>query len=444
MKKIRTFIFPLFIMLCLLVFSINSSASRTLSGDVNNNGSVEAADARLVLRASVGLEEFNTETIKIADADNNSSLTAADARIILRMSVGLEKIVYIEDKTTNIGFEIHFIDVGQADCALVICDGETLLIDGGNTSDSSIVVEYLIREGITELDYVICTHAHEDHVGGLSGILDEFTVNNDIFASEIGADTECYKAFLEKVREQQKDLIIPQHDYSFTLSSANVEFIGPVSYAYSDINNTSLITKITYENTSFLFTGDAERDSEIDILDYGLNVKADLLKVGHHGSENSTSYRFLREVMPDYAVISCGTDNIYGHPTEEVLSRLRDAEVKVYRTDMQGNIVVTSDGDDLKIITEKNQDIETNPTVLDKPDSPETPDYPAPEEPDTPSPSEPQDPISPICTYIGNKNTYKFHLPTCSSLPKEENRIYFSTRASAISNGYEACSRCKP
>lgn len=406
------------ILTLLIIFSLNSSAVNLLAGDLNKNGKVDAADARLALRYSVGLEDFNDELKLTGNVDGGEKITASDARMILRMSVGLEEQFYIEETEKDSFFEVHFIDVGQADCSLIICDDETLLIDGGNVGDGSLVVSYLLSVGVTELDYVICTHAHEDHVGGLSGPLNKFTVTQAVFAPETGADTKCYKDFLSAVEKQKLSVTVPETDSSFNLGSSTVTFIGPVTENYDDINDTSIVTKITYEETSFLFTGDAERESEQDILEKGTDISADVLKVGHHGSENSTTYPFLREIMPEIAVISVGEGNKYGHPTEESLSRLRDADVKVYRTDMQGHIKITSDGKNLTVTTNKNQDIETNPTI--------------------PSPP-PENSV-----YIGNKNSKVFHKDTCSSLPKEENRVYFENRSQAISEEFTPCSRCKP
>lgn len=417
MKKI-TKILTAILTISIFLFNICvlSYAKPLLKGDIDLNGSIEAADARIVLRATVGLEHLTDNKLQLADADDSGQLTAADARLVLRMSVGLEKLKYIEVNSEDSYFEVHFIDVGQADSALILCDGESLLIDGGNVADSSLVVSYLTKEGITELDFVICTHAHEDHVGGLSGPLNKFTVTQAVFAPETKADTKCYKDFLSAVQKHNMEITVPDAGYTFSVGESTVEFVGPVSEDYSDINNTSLVTKITYGETSFLFTGDAERESENDILEAGFDISADVLKVGHHGSENSTSYPFLRAVDPEIAVVSVGKDNDYGHPTEEALSRLRDADVKVYRTDMQGNIIISSDGDKLSIETQKNSDIETNPTV----------------------------PIPTPENYIGNKNSKIFHLPTCSALPKESNRVYFSERSEAVSNEYTPCSRCKP
>ncbi len=413
--------------LCLsLLFVPHTLAAGIMLGDMNENAKVEAADARTILRASVGLETFDDKQKTIADADKDGIISASDARLVLRMSVGLEETEELNLTEADGYFEVHFIDVGQADCSLIICDDESLLIDGGNVGDGSLVVSYLIDMEIEALDYVICTHAHEDHVGGLSKVLDAFTVTEEIFAPETGADSNCYGNFVASVENQNKTLTAPEVGYTFSLGESTVEFIGPVTEDYSDINNTSLVTKITYGENTFLFTGDMEREAEADILETGIDVSADVLKIGHHGSENSTSYPFLRAIMPKIAIISVGEGNSYGHPTEEALSRLRDANVTVYRTDLQGHIIIKSDGQSLTVITEKNQDIETNPTVPSIPEEPSADNSEANTE------------------YIGNINSKKLHLPTCSSLPKEENRIYFGTMEAAINEGYEACSRCKP
>lgn len=256
------------------------------------------------------------------------------------------------DIPENSNFEVHFIDVGQADSALIECDGETMMIDGGNVADSNVVAAYLKKEDVTELNYVVCSHAHEDHVGGLSGAL-SVTKADNIYAPKTETNTKAYKNFKKKAEEQNVEIKHPNIGDEIQLGSSTVEFLGPVDENGKDLNSTSIVLKITYGNTSFLFTGDAESDEEEEILNSGADLKSTVLKVGHHGSRTSTSYPFLREVMPQYAVISVEKGNSYGHPNEDTLSKLSDAGVEVYRTDESGDIVMTSDGNNISITTSK-------------------------------------------------------------------------------------------
>ncbi|MBE6633399.1 MAG: MBL fold metallo-hydrolase [Ruminococcaceae bacterium] len=316
-------------------------------------------------------------------------------------------------------FTVHFIDVGQADAALVICDGKTMLIDGGNAEDSNLIYSYLNRLSISYLDYVVCTHAHEDHVGGLSGALSKASLG--VALSPVKSyDTRAFSNFVDKVKGHGKELTVPKAGDSFSLGSASVTVLGPVK-AYEETNDTSLVLRVVYGETSFLFTGDMESTAEADLLDEGAALRSTVLKVGHHGSSTSTSYRFLREVAPTYAVISVGTDNSYDHPNEDVLSRLRDADVTLYRTDLQGDIICTSDGKAVTFTTAKNNGISTNPTVGSTSEGGAT-EY----------------------AYVGNLESKKFHTVTCKHLPGENNRIYFITREEATSKGYEPCGVCKP
>ncbi len=243
---------------------------------------------------------------------------------------------------------VQFIDVGQADSALLQADGQTMLIDGGNVADSDVIASVLKRNNIDYIDYVVCTHAHEDHVGGLSGALSVADAGM-VYAPETTSDSKAYTNFIKKVSAQGLTVIHPQPLDEIQFGNGKVVFLGPVRENYEDINNTSIVLKVIYGDTSFLFTGDLEREGEFDIASKGYNLEADVLKVGHHGSSSSTTYPFLREIMPKYAVISCGKDNSYGHPDESTLSRLRDAGVTVYRTDEQGDIFMTSDGHNITV-----------------------------------------------------------------------------------------------
>jgi len=311
-------------------------------------------------------------------------------------------------------FEVHFIDVGQADATLIFSDDETMLIDGGNVDDSSLIVSYLKKHSVYHLNYIVCTHAHEDHVGGLAAALSVTKVSK-VFAPRTESNIKAYQNFKSKVINQGCTIETPTPGDFLDFGSSTVLFLGPVHENVSDINDTSILLKITYGETAFLFTGDAEREEEHSILSQNFDLSATVLKVGHHGSADSTTYPFLREIMPEYGIISVGENN-YGHPTNETLSRLRDAGVKVYRTDLQGDIIVSSNGKSISIKTERNQNINTNKTLSTRDNQ----------------------------KYIGNIKSKKFHLSSCNSLPYEKNRIYFETRDEATASGYSSCKNCNP
>ena len=310
---------------------------------------------------------------------------------------------------------MYFIDVGQGDSALVLCEGKSMLIDGGGASNSNLIYAFLENHGITHLDYIVATHAHEDHIGGLSGALNYATAGTAL-CPVTQYDSRVFENFVKYLGKQGKTITVPSHGSSFKLGGADVKVLGPVNLS-DEPNNTSIVLKITYGETSFLFTGDAERAEEADILEMGYDLSSTVLKVGHHGSNTSTSYPFLREIMPEYAVVSCAKDNSYGHPHDDLLSRLRDADAALFRTDMQGTVTCTSDGKNVSFTTERNAGAQTNPAASSVVDEEH---------------------------YVGNVNSMKLHRPSCSGLPTEKNRVTFYSRDEAVNAGYEPCSTCKP
>ncbi len=304
---------------------------------------------------------------------------------------------------------VHFIDVGQADCALIQCGGEFLLIDGGNVGDSQLVIAYLQEQGVEQLKAVVCTHAHEDHVGGLPSVLAVFPTEQ-VLAPTRTYSSKVFDDFVYYTDQQGLTITIPEPGDTLTLGEAELEVLGPVK-TYAETNDTSIVLKLTFGATSFLFTGDMEVAAENDLLDSGADVRADVLKVGHHGSETSTGYRFLYEVSPTYAVISVGTDNKYGHPEEKPLSRLHDAGCTIFRTDHLGTVIAASDGVEVSFTWENQSGDPENATRVDQ-------------------------------SYIGNLNSKKFHTPDCASLPGKQNRVEFDSYQEAIQAGYSPCGSC--
>lgn len=379
----------------------------------------------------------------------DSSITRAEASAILNrvLDASKRKTFTLEGASvsSDSSFEVYFLDVGQADSALVLCDGHALLIDGGNAEDSRLIYSFLKNHQLNHLDCIVCTHAHEDHVGGLAGALNYATVST-AYCPVTSYDSRAFDSFVKYLDKQGVSITVPRAGDTFSLGSARAEIVGPIRSS-DEPNNTSIVLRIVYGETSFLFTGDAEREEEQDILEAGYTLDSTVLKVGHHGSANSTTYSFLREIMPEYAVISVGAGNAYGHPAEAALSRLRDAGAIVYRTDFQGEIHCVSDGKHVTFQVKKNDGADTL--------SPASPVRPAqsvqPAQPSQPAqpvqPTQPSQADSQVREYVLNANSHKFHYPYCESVAKmsEKNKLVRTdTREAIIDDGYEPCQNCNP
>lgn len=275
-----------------------------------------------------------------------------------------EKVVENQQPPTqpNGKLVVHYIDVGQGASQLILTpSGKTMLIDAGNNDDEDRIVHYLKKQGVNKVDILIGTHPDADHIGGLDAVVDAFDIGS-IYMPKVSSNTKTFESLLTSIANKKLKVTTAKAGISLELDDqVTVKMIAPVQI-YDDKNNMSAVVKLTFGNNSFLFMGDAEVDSEQDMLSSGADLKADVLLVGHHGSNSSTSQSFLNAVQPQYAVIQVG-DNNYGHPTDQILKRLTDYKIVVYRNDKQGNIIFTSNGQ--KITTSHNEwkAPETNTTV---------------------------------------------------------------------------------
>ena len=307
---------------------------------------------------------------------------------------------------------VHYVDVGQGDAQLLQSDGVNILIDTGESDQSDTLIAYLESQGIETIDYLFLTHPHTDHMGGAVAIMNHFPVKQ-VYLTNRTHTTTAYRKLIETIQQKQISRVQAKAGISIDFTDhLHGDILSPAK-DYEDLNASSIVMKVTYGATSFLFNGDATVETETDILNAGYDVSSTVYKVAHHGSSTSNSKEFLEAVSPSLCIIQLGKNNSYGHPHREVRQLLEEMNVPVYRTDEDGTIVVTSNGEELSVETAKEQVSipNTNKTTL---------------------------------TYIGNKNSKVFHLPTCSSLPDEKNQVTFSSRSLAVKEGYHACSRCNP
>ncbi|MDR0797852.1 MAG: MBL fold metallo-hydrolase [Nitrososphaerota archaeon] len=314
--------------------------------------------------------------------------------------------------TTSSTLQVVFFDVGQADCILLQTDSHNMLIDAGNLGQDKLVLNYLAEYGVTDLDYLVATHPHADHIGSMPSVVRAMNSVGTVIMPDKTHTTKNYENLINAIDEKGVPVTIPKAGDVFEMGNAVITVIAPNSAVYNDLNDYSVVLRVDFGNTVFLFTGDADTKSENEQLANGLSLKADVLKVGHHGSRTSSIQKYLDAVAPSYAVIFCGADNTYGHPHKESWTRLIGTGATIYRTDENGTIVFVTDGETISVSVENGVG------------------------------STPAETVS--LSYIGNNNRQIFHLSTCSSLPQEQNKVYFNSRQEAIDAGYTSCNTCKP
>lgn len=321
------------------------------------------------------------------------------------------------------GLTVSYIDVGQGDATLIECGDKAMLIDAGTYGERYKVTSYISQRGIKSLDYCVATHPHSDHIGGMSDVITTFDVDTLVYPL---CDSDSWNYVLDTADERGVSYFNPQPGDTFYLDEAKLTVLSPYKNdIYSDLNDYSMVLKLEYKDVSFMFMGDAETVVEQNILADHFDVSADVLKCGHHGSSTSTSKNFLKAVNPAAAVISCGKDNDYGHPHQEVLDILNKSDIRIFRTDESSTLVACSDGKTISFMSADTQlgsiaaDTGTYTTYTGEEDG---------------------------VLYIGNKNSKVYHLPDCGSVEtmKDKNKVYLDSKDDATEKGYEPCGSCKP
>jgi len=356
-------------------------------------------------------------------------------QIAVLLFLAVSSVIASENLTT------HFIDVGQGDSILLQFNGKNILIDGGTQDMGPRVETYLKNYGVSSLDLLVSTHPHEDHIGGLITILKNLPVKQ-VLDSGQPHSSQIYEKFLTLIDQKNIPYNVAQRGQKINLDKdLKIDVLSPPQTLFpDDLNQNSIVLKITYGNVSFLFMGDAGTEAESNLISSSYDLKSNILKVGHHGSSSATSKAFLNEVKPAISIIEVGADNDYGHPTQKTLNALQSIGSKIYRTDTSGNIIITTDGTGYSISTQKQFAVPASTTSQTKPST-----Y-------TPTRTQASSPITiPSSTvsggpFVGSSKSDKYHYPSCSAAQKIKpaNLVTFSSSAEARAQGYSPCGICHP
>lgn len=368
--------------------------------------------------------------------------------------------------------EVHFIDVGQGDATLIKCGEHAMLIDAGDDSKGTAVQNYLKKQKVEKLDYLVLTHPDSDHIGGAPTIITKFEIKK-VFVSNYEKDNKSYQKLIQALDDKDVTYLTPRVGWRYYLGTALITILAP-NKEYDNPNDASVSLIIKNGDNKFFFSGDAGEDAENDILDNDIDISADVYHVGHHGSKYSTSKEFFKAINPDYAVISCAEGNSYGHPHAETLNTLRTNGVKVYRTDEEGSIVATADGKKITFSVpasetwkageptgsanaakssngKATQSTDGKTTQQSDEKAVQSSDTQAGQSSNEEAASEIKEPAPETSasnttelTYVLNVKTMKFHKPSCNSLPTANRKDTSESRESVIAQGYVPCKKCNP
>ncbi len=269
---------------------------------------------------------------------------------VLYSKLGIIKGIEKQDSD----FTIYYLDVGQSDCSIIICDGKVMMIDAGTKSQNVKIKSALFVLGIDKIDYLIVTHPHDDHMGNAAELIREYNVESIVMpriSKENQVDTLTFNNLINSIAKYNVNPMTASSGERINLGRATIDFIAPFEQN-DNLNNMSIVLKVTFEETSFLFQGDAEETIENQIVSSNIDVSSDVIKVGHHGSNTSSTVEYLEKVNPSVAIVSCGADNTFKHPNKQTIDTLEEQHIKTYITAYNGNITVTSDGESIDVTYE--------------------------------------------------------------------------------------------